>query len=59
MLKSIIQDLLEKSVIKEYSQYASAALLVPKPQGRCSMVADYRLLNKNVLFDIFPPHANC
>jgi hypothetical protein len=54
-LCEIIQDLLNKGVVKKsYSQYASPAFLVPKPQGRYRMVVDYRLLNKKVVFDAFP-----
>jgi hypothetical protein len=44
-----------KSVVtKSYSQYASPAFLVPKPNGGHRMVVDYRLLNKKVVFDAFP-----
>jgi hypothetical protein len=47
--------LLEKGVVrKRFSQYASPAFLVPKPQGGYRMVIDYRLLNKKVVFDAFP-----
>jgi hypothetical protein len=41
-------------VVKSFSQYASPAFLVPKPQGGYRMVIDYRLLNKKVVFDAFP-----
>lgn len=41
-------------VKKSFSQYASPAFLVPKPQGGYRMVIDYRLLNKKVVFDAFP-----
>jgi hypothetical protein len=51
----IVQDLLKKGVVKKsYSQYASPAFLVPKPQGGYQMVVDYRLLNKKVVFHAFP-----
>jgi hypothetical protein len=54
-LREIVQDLLKKGVVKKsYSQYASPAFLVPKPQGGYRMVVDYRLLNKKVVFDAFP-----
>jgi hypothetical protein len=54
-LREIVQDLLEKGVIKKsFSQYASPAFLVAKPQGGYRMVVDYRLLNKKVVFDAFP-----
>jgi hypothetical protein len=54
-LREIVDDLLEKGVVKKsFSQYASPAFLVPKPQGRYRMVIDYRLLNKKVVFDAFP-----
>jgi hypothetical protein len=45
----------KKGVVKKsYSQYASPAFLVPKPQGGYRMVVGYRLLNKKVVFDAFP-----
>jgi hypothetical protein len=54
-LREIVQDLLEKGVIrKSFSQYASPAFLVAKPQGGYRMVVDCRLLNKKVVFDAFP-----
>jgi hypothetical protein len=54
-LREIMQGLLKQEVIrKSYSQYASAAFLVPKSLGRYRMVVDYRLLNKVVVFDAFP-----
>jgi hypothetical protein len=54
-LREIVQDLLEKGVVrKSFSQYASPAFLVPKPQGGYRIVIDYRLLNKRVVFDAFP-----
>jgi hypothetical protein len=54
-LREIVNDLLEKGVVKKsFSQYASPAFLVPKPQGGYRMVIDYRLLNKKVVFDAFP-----
>jgi hypothetical protein len=53
-LREIFQDLLEKGVVrKSFSQYASPAILVRKPQGGYRMVIDYRLLNKKVVFDAF------
>ena len=55
ILREIVQDLLDKGVVKKsYSQYASPAFLVPKPNGGHRMVVDYRLLNKKVVFDAFP-----
>jgi hypothetical protein len=54
-LREIVQDLLEKGVVKKsYSQYASLAFLVRKPNGGQRMVVDYRLLNTKILFDAFP-----
>jgi hypothetical protein len=54
-LREIVQDLLEKGVGRKiFSQYASPAFLVPKPQGGYRMVIDYSLLNKKVVFDVFP-----
>jgi hypothetical protein len=54
-LREIVNDLLEKGVVKKsFSQYASPAFLVPKPQGGYRMVIDYRLLNKRIVFDAFP-----
>jgi hypothetical protein len=59
MLQEVGQDLLEKGVLrKSYSQYASPASLVPKIQGRHTMVIDYCLLNKKVVFDVFSMPAN-
>jgi hypothetical protein len=60
-LREIVQDLLEKGVIKKsYSQYASPAFLVPKPSGGQRMVVDYRLVNKKIVFDAFPmPNVDC
>jgi hypothetical protein len=50
-----VQDLIDKGVVvRSYSQYASPAFLVPKPNGGHWMVVDYRLLNKKVVFDAFP-----
>jgi hypothetical protein len=55
ILREIVQDLIDKGVVtKSYSQYASPAFLVPKPNGGHRMVVDYRLLNKKVMFDAFP-----
>jgi hypothetical protein len=55
VLREIVQDLVDKGVVKKsFSQYASPAFLVPKPQGGYRMVVDYRLLNKKVVFDAFP-----
>lgn len=55
ILREIIQDLLDKGVIrKSSSQYASLALLVPKPHGDYRMVVDCCLLNKKVVFYAFP-----
>jgi hypothetical protein len=46
-LREIVNDLLEKGAVKKsFSQYASPAFLVPKPQGGYRMVIDYRLFNK-------------
>jgi hypothetical protein len=54
-LREIVQDLLDKGVVKKsYSQFASPAFLVPKPNGGHRMVVDYRLVNKKVVFDAFP-----
>jgi transposase InsO family protein len=54
-LRRIVHDLIDKGVIvKSYSQYASPAFLVPKPNGGHKMVVDYHLLNKKVVFDAFP-----
>jgi hypothetical protein len=40
-LREIVNDLLEKGVVKKsFSQYASPAFLVPKPQGGYRMVID-------------------
>jgi hypothetical protein len=55
ILRELVQDLIDKGVVtKSYSQYASPAFLVPKPNGGHRMVVDYRLLNKKVVFDAFP-----
>jgi hypothetical protein len=55
ILREIVQDLIDKGVVtKSYSQYASPAFLVPKPNGGHRMLVDYRLLNKKVVFDAFP-----
>jgi hypothetical protein len=61
-LREIVEDLLKNAVIKKsFSQYASPAFLVPKPQGGYRIVVDYRLLNK-IAFDTFQmpsvQHAN-
>jgi hypothetical protein len=54
-LRQIVQELLDKGVVKKsYSQCASPAFLVSKPQGGYRMVIDYRRLNKKVGFDAFP-----
>jgi hypothetical protein len=50
-----VHDLIDRGVVvKSYSQYASPAFLVPKPNGGHRMVVDHRLLNKKVAFDAFP-----
>jgi hypothetical protein len=54
ILREIVEDLLDKGVVRSSSQYASPAFLVPKPHGGYRMVVDYRLLNREVVFDAFP-----
>jgi transposase InsO family protein len=55
ILRDLVQDLLDKGVVrKSYSQYASPAFLVPKPNGGQRMVVDYRLVNRKIVFDAFP-----
>jgi hypothetical protein len=55
LLREIVQDLIDKGVVvRSYSQYASPAFPVPKPNGGHRILVDYRLLNKKVVFGAFP-----
>jgi hypothetical protein len=45
----IREGFLSRYVLDRFSQYASAAFLLPKPQGGYRMVIDYRLLNKKIV----------
>jgi hypothetical protein len=47
ILRKIVQDLIDKGVVTtSYSQYASPAFSVPKPNSGNRVVVDYRILNE-------------